>query len=99
MSKFQKWEDFEKELKLTPEEEEEIKLEMSIIKATIEARKKANLSQEELSKKTGIRQPAIARIENHTHSPNMRTLIKMLLPMGYTLRVEPLSKEKEKTEK
>ena len=61
--KLQKWEDFEKELDITPEQEEEIKLEMEIIEATIKARKENNISQEELSRRTGIKQPSIARIE------------------------------------
>ncbi len=61
--KLQKWEDFEKELDITPEQEEEIKLEMEIIEATVKARKENNISQEELSRKTGIKQPSIARIE------------------------------------
>ena len=39
------WEDVEKSLNITPEQEIEIQLEMDIIKATIEARKKANLSK------------------------------------------------------
>lgn len=93
--KFTNWEDFEKELNITPEQEEEIKLEMDIIKATIEARKKANLSQRELSEKTGIKQPAIARIEKQIGSPKTSTLIKLLYPMGYTIKVVPLN-ESEK---
>ena len=36
-----------------------------MIEATIEARKKSNLSQRELSKKTGIKQPAMARALSH----------------------------------
>lgn len=34
------WEDFEKELNITPEEEAEIQLEMDIIEAKIEAKRK-----------------------------------------------------------
>lgn len=90
------WEEFEKELEIDAAQEEEIKLEMDIIKATIEARKNSNLSQRELSEKTGIKQPAIARIEKHTCSPNTSTLIKLLYPMGYTIKVVPLEKTKKK---
>ena len=90
--RFETWKEFRKELNLTPEEEEEIQLEMDIIKATIEARKKQKLSQEELSKKTGLKQPSIARIENGKISPTTNTLIKILYPMGYTLKVVPLDK-------
>lgn len=93
--KFTKWEDFEKELNITPEQEIEIKLEMDIIKATIEARKKNKLTQRELSKKSGIRQPVIARIEKCVNSPQTNTLIKLLYPMGYTLKVVPLDEIKQ----
>ena len=85
--KFTKWEDFEKELNITPEQEAEIRLEMELIEATIEARKKCNLSQRELSEKSGIKQPAIARIEKQSHSPQVATLMHLLYSMGYTLRV------------
>ena len=90
--KFTNWKDFEKELEITPEQEEEIQLEMDIIKATVEARKQNNLTQRELSKKSGIKQPVIARIEKYVNSPQTSTLIKLLYPMGYTLRVVPLKK-------
>ena len=94
--KFENWNEFEKKLNITPEQEIEIKLEMDIIKATIEARKTINISQSELSKKTGIKQPAIARFEKGLHSPTISTLIKMLVPMGYGIKVVPLKGEKKK---
>ena len=97
--KFRKWEDFEKELNITPEQEAEIQLEMDLIEATIEARKKSNLSQRDLSKKTGIKQPVIARIESCSRSPQATTLIKLLYPMGYNIRVVPLKKEDKETVK
>ena len=94
--KFEKWEEFEEKLNLTPEQEIEIALEMDIIKATIEARKSLNMTQSELSRKTGIKQPAIARFENGSHSPTISTLIKMLVPMGYGLKIVSLKNCKRK---
>ena len=94
--KFTKWEDFEKELNINQEQETEIQLEMDIIRATIEARKNSKLSQRELSKRTGIKQPAIARIESYASSPNTNTLIRLLYPIGYTIKVVPLSKNEKK---
>lgn len=90
--KFTTWDEFEKELNITPEQELEIQLQMDIIEATIEARKKNKLTQRELSKKSGVKQPVIARIEKCVNSPQTSTLIKLLYPMGYTLRVVPLDK-------
>ena len=88
--KFTTWDEFEKTLNITPEQELEIQLEMDIINATIEARKKNNLTQRELSKRSGVKQPVIARIEKCVNSPQTSTLIKLLYPMGYTIRVVPI---------
>ncbi len=89
------WELLRSKLNITPEEEEEIKLEKELIETTIETRKKLKLSQRALSQKTGIRQPAIARIEKRICSPKVSTLIKMLYPIGYTIKIVPLSKTKK----
>ncbi len=96
MSKFKTWEEIRKGFNFTPEEEAEMELEMDIIRATIEARKNANLTQKELSEKSGIKQPSIAKIESFVHSPQATTLIKLLYPMGYTLKVVPLSERAKK---
>ena len=92
------WEETKKKLNLTPEQEAQIQLEMDIIEATIEARHKNELSQRELSKISGIKQPVIARIEKYANSPQANTLIKLLYPMGYTIRVVPLEENKIKEE-
>lgn len=86
--------DVEKSLNLTQEEELQIQLEMDIIKATIEARKKSGLTQRELAKKANVKQPVIARLESRARSPRVSTLMKILYPMGYTLRVLPIEKKK-----
>lgn len=95
MSDFKKWRDVKKEIEadFTPQDIEEMELEKQIILATIEARKKAKLTQQELSKKTGIIQPSIAKIENFARTPQYTTLMRLLYPMGYTLKVVPLKKE------
>lgn len=85
------------ETNLTLEELEEIELEKEIIRTTIEIRKKKmDLTQMELSKRSGIIQPSIAKIENFVRTPQYTTLMKLLYPMGYTLRVVPLEKVKDK---
>lgn len=86
------WDELEKTLNITPEQELEIQLEMDIINATIDARKKNKLTQRELSKRSGVKQPVIARIEKCVNSPQTSTLIKLLYPMGYTIRVVPIDK-------
>lgn len=98
MSKLKKWEEIEEKFNFTPEEDAEMKLEMDLIRATIEARKKAKMTQRELSKRSGVKQPSIAKIEKFAHSPQATTLIKLLYPMGYTIKVVPLEEEKEAVE-
>ena len=90
--KFELWEDFENELNLTPEEEARINFETKLLKATIEARKKANMTQEQLSKKTKIKQSAIARFESGKQSPNIDTLLKILEAVGCTIEIVPIKK-------
>lgn len=89
------WDEIRNKISISEEQEAEIQLEKDIIDATIEIRKKNKLTQRELSKKSGIRQPVIARIEKCTNSPQTNTLIRLLYPMGYTIRVVPLEKIKE----
>ncbi len=94
MGKFKNWEEVRKTLNITPEQEEEIRIESEIIKATIEARKEKQMTQAEISKKSGLTQSAVARVESGTHSPTMQTMIKYLHAIGYTLQVVPASKTK-----
>lgn len=88
------WEEYRKTLNITEEEEEEIRLEMELIEAIITARKENKISQRDLSQLSGVKQPAIARIESRTTSPQIKTLIKLLRPIGYTIKVVPIEKKK-----
>jgi len=81
------WKDFRQTLNLTPEEEEIINLEKSVINAIVDAREKNGLTQKQLSEMCGVQQPVIARIERAVHSPQINSIIKILKPLGYTLAV------------
>ena len=98
MSEFKNWKEVKKEIEtdFTDEDFEEMELEKDIIRATIEARKNANLTQQELSELTGIVQPSIAKIESFVRTPQYTTLMKLLRPMGYTIKVVPLKNNKSK---
>ncbi len=95
--KFTTWDEFEKELNITPEQELEIQLEMDIIKATIEARKKNNLTQRELSEKSGVKQPAIARIEKGINSPRNKYVNKTIISIR--LYIKSCSSRRSKIKK
>ena len=81
------WKNFRQTLNLTPEEEEIIGLEKSVINAIVDAREESGLTQKQLSELCGIQQPVIARIERAVHSPQINSIIKILKPLGYTLAV------------
>ena len=61
--------------------------EYSIINALIEARKSQNLSQQDLSDRTGITQADISRIENGTRNPSLAMLKRLAKGLGMQLKL------------
>ncbi|MEG2119122.1 MAG: helix-turn-helix transcriptional regulator [Pseudoflavonifractor sp.] len=70
-------------------EKEEIKLRIALIGKLIEAREAKGFSQKQLADMTGLKQPAIARLEGMKTMPQIDTLFKVLQPLGYTLAIVP----------
>ncbi len=60
-----------------------------LIKDLIELREKKGLSQRDLAALSGIKQPAIARLESGRSVPSVYTLCKLLSPLGYKLAILP----------
>ena len=81
------------ESRVTPEESRKIDFEVELIGKMIEAREKKGYSQRELAELSGVKQPAIARMESLKSTPQIDTLLKILAPLGYTLSITPI-KEK-----
>lgn len=67
------------------EEYEAIRPEFEITRALIAARTSENLTQKELSEKSGIRQSNISRIESGVTSPTVATLEALAAGMGKRL--------------
>jgi len=78
------------ETRVSPAEREHINFEISLIGKMIEAREEKGLSQRELADLSGIKQPAIARLESLKATPQIDTLFKILYPLGYTLEIVPV---------
>lgn len=55
-----------------------------------QARRAAGLSQRELSRKSGVAQSAIARIEGSQQIPRTDTLERLLSACGFELRLGPV---------
>ncbi len=83
------WDDFEREI-FTPEEIAESDLRVSLIGELIKARHEKGISQKELERLSGVKQPVIARMEKGTTSPQLETVLKVLAPLGKTLAIVPL---------
>lgn len=77
-----------------PEIKAEVEFETALIGKMIEAREEMGLSQRELADISGVKQPAIARLESGAAIPRVDTLIRLLVPLGKTLAIVPLDDAK-----
>ena len=87
MDKVKTYEDREEKLQ---------ELEYAFVQDFIKLRKDNHLTQEALANQAGVIRLTITRIENLITSPQINTLIKILEPIGYTVRIEPIYKKKKK---
>jgi len=78
------------ETRVSPAEREKINFEIELIGKMIEARERKGLSQRDLAELSGVKQPAIARLESMKSTPQIDTLLKILAPLGYTLSITPI---------
>ncbi|MEE3497341.1 MAG: helix-turn-helix transcriptional regulator [Butyrivibrio sp.] len=86
------WKEFRQELNITPEEEKIIELEKDLLRTMVTIREEQGLSQSELADKCNVKQPVIARMEKAVHSPQIDSLLKVLVPLGYKLAIVPIKK-------
>jgi transcriptional regulator with XRE-family HTH domain len=81
------------ETRVDPAEREQINFEIALIGKMVEARERKGLSQRKLAELSGVKQPAIARLESLKATPQIDTLFKVLHPLGYTIEIVPLAKQ------
>ena len=67
---------------------DELEPEFQIIRAMIEAREEANMTQKDLAEKTGIAQGDISKLENGSSNPSIRTLQRIAEGLGKKLVIE-----------
>ena len=75
-------------------EYEAIQPEMDVIRAIVDARTSQNLTQKELSERTGINQADISKLENGTRNPSVNLLKRLADGMGMALKIEFVPKQK-----
>ncbi len=69
-------------------EYENIQPELDIIRAIVNARTSRNLTQKQLSERTGINQADISKLENGTRNPSINLLKRLAEGMDMVLKIE-----------
>ena len=85
------WKEFLNEQLTVPEvraEWDTLEPEFAIVQAIIDARKSIGLTQKQLSKRTGIAQSDISKLENCNGNPSLKTLKRLASAMDMTLKLE-----------
>jgi DNA-binding XRE family transcriptional regulator len=85
--KMDQWAEIKKTITSIPDTEKKYLENLSeLVVKIIERRKELNLSQLELAEISGLKQPAIARLENARSIPRMDTVIRLGLALGIKLK-------------
>ena len=84
------WKNLRNELTITKEDEQMIELEKELIMTLVRIREEKGLTQAQLAEMCDVSQSTIARMERATHSPQLDSLFKILVPLGYTLQIVSL---------
>lgn len=88
------WEELRESLNITDEEEQVIELEKELLRTLVKVREEKGYTQKQLAELCDVKQPVIARMESAVHSPQINSLLKILVPLGYTLEIVPLEKKR-----
>ena len=62
-------------------------MEYELIAKFIRLRKNKKLSQQDIANQSKVIRTTIARIENGMNSPQIKTMLQILEPLGYTLKI------------
>lgn len=84
------WKKLREELNLTEEDEQLIAMEKELIQTMIHIREQKGITQTQLAELCNVKQPVIARMESSVHSPQVDSLLRILMPLGYTLQIVPM---------
>lgn len=83
------WDFYNNDTNVSPAERARIECEVELIGKLIEARKARGLTQAQLAEAAGVKQSAVARLERMKATPQINTLFKLLIPLGYKLTIVP----------
>lgn len=69
--------------------------EAALMLAMVEARRKQNLTQQQLAERTGIAQTEISRIESGSRNPSIKVLQRLAEGMGMYLQIAFVPKDEQ----
>lgn len=73
----------------------EEKLNQEFIFDFIQLRHKLGLTQQEMADKSNVLRDKIAKIEAGIYPPNIKSLFKILGPLGYTIKIEKIQDDRK----
>lgn len=79
----------------TKEEIQDSKYRAQYICMLAQLRNEHKITQKQLEELSGIKQPMIARIENGDSMPRIDTFLRLLEPMGLTLKIVPIERKRK----
>ncbi|MCD8254582.1 MAG: helix-turn-helix domain-containing protein [Oscillospiraceae bacterium] len=85
------YEEFKREALKNPSvkaEYDALEPEFSLIRAMLDARREAGLTQKQLSERTGISQSDISKFETGNGNPSLKTLQRLAAGMGMRVKIE-----------
>ena len=88
------WKELKNDLSVNQENQNANELEKDLIRTMVAIREEKGLTQTQLAEICNVKQPVIARMESSVHSPQIDSLLKILTPLGYTLQIVPIGKER-----
>ena len=65
----------------------------ALIDYIVELRKQHGMTQRELAQAANLAQPAIARLESKSATPQLDTFLKVLGALGHEIKVVPIESE------
>lgn len=68
-------------------------IEYKFVRDLVNLRHEKKLTQQEMADNANVIRETFARIENQMTSPQINTLIKILEPIGYTVKIVPIDGE------
>lgn len=87
------WKELKNDLSISQEDISAIELEKDLIRTMVAIREEKGLTQSQLAEICNVKQPVIARLESSVHSPQLDSLLKILVPLGYTLQIVPMGEK------